>query len=206
MKRFLIILVWFPITIVTLFATLSLQNFRYHFSIREEAASSLNKLINGWKAPESYQLYGSLPKVLGASTFSITSEDAVPVFIKDYLIKHHSPMAPYADGLILAARENGLDPLLLLAIAQCESNLGKKMPSGCNNPFGWGIHSQGTLCFANWQTGFDTVAKGLREKYLDHGMDSPEEIMVRYTPLALEKEGSWAKCVNYFLSRFEVGK
>ena len=206
MRRFVIILVWFPITIVTIFATLSLQNFRYHFSIREEAESSLNRLINGWKAPESYQLYGSLPKVLGASTFSITSEDAVPVFIKDYLNKNNSPMAPYADGLILAAQKNGLDPLLLLAIAQCESNLGKKMPPGCNNPFGWGIHSQGTLCFANWQTGFDTVAQGLREKYFDQGMNSPEEIMARYTPLSLEKEGSWAKCVNYFLSRFEVGK
>jgi hypothetical protein len=28
--------------------------------------------------------------------------------------------------------------------------------------------------------------------------------MVRYTPPALENDGSWAKCVNYFLDSFET--
>lgn len=204
MKRLLVILIWLPTTLVTLFVALSLQNYSHYYSVKQNFFD-----FNDWFGlPPSgnYQLYTSLPKVLGATTFSVKAEDAVPALVEEYLIQHNSPMAPYADSFILAARKNGIDPLLMLAIAQCESNLGKKMPPGCNNPFGWGIHSQGTLCFANWHEGFETVANGLREKYFNEGMDSPEELMVRYTPPALEKEGSWAKCVQFFLAQYRLGQ
>ena len=205
MKRLLIILIWLPVTITTLFVALALQNFRYNLSLAENL-DSWNVFTNNQYTSNSYQLYSSLPKVLGATTVAITSQDAIPELIKEYLEKQNSPMAPYTNDLIKAARKYNLDPLLLVAIAQCESNLGKKMPPGCNNPFGWGIHSKGTLCFDTWQAGFQTVAKGLRDKYFNTGLDSPEELMARYTPPALEKDGSWAKCVNYFLENLETAK
>lgn len=201
MKRLLTLLIWLPTTVATLIVTLAFQEFREQLRT-STASQNWKDLAENWQTPTSYQIYSSLPRVLGATTVSITGQDAIPELVRQYLEKHDSPMAPYADDLVMAARKYNLDPLLLVAIAQCESNLGKKMPDGCNNPFGWGIHSQGTLCFDTWQQGFQTVAKGLRDKYLNNGMDSPEELMVRYTPPALDKDGSWAKCVNFFLESF----
>jgi len=205
MKRLLIILIWLPTTLATIVITLALQNFRHHFAQNERLAS-LETLMSPWQTT-SYQLYSSLPRVLGASTVAIKGEDALPDLVSQYLTKNDSPMAPFAQDFVATARKYDLDPLLMLAIAQCESNLGKKMPApDCYNPFGWGIHSKGTLCFASWQAGFEAVAKGLRDKYFNKGLNSPEELMVRYTPPALDKDGSWAKCVNFFLSQFAASE
>ena len=73
-------------------------------------------------------MYNFYPKVLGATVFNITSEDAVPVLVEEYLQEHDSPMLDTSEALVESARKYDLDPLLLVAIAQCESNLGKKMP------------------------------------------------------------------------------
>ena len=42
------------------------------------------------------------------------------------------------------------------------------------------------------------MAKTLKEKYLDIGLVTPEEIMTKYCPRSLENGGSWARCVNRF--------
>ena len=144
-------------------------------------------------------MYFSLPKILGVSTFQWNHKNITLELTKEYLEKYHSPMLEAAEDLVDIAQKYDLDPLLLLAIAQCESNLGKKMPPNCHNPFGWGIHSRGTLCFSSWQESFEKVCEGLKEKYFNKGLHSPEELMIKYTPPALEKNGSWAKCVNHFL-------
>ncbi len=115
-------------------------------------------------------------------------------------------MLDSAEALVMAAKKFKLDPLLLVSIAQCESNLGKKMPENCNNPFGWGIHSKGTLCFDTWEAGYQTVAEGLRKKYFNQGYENAEDIMTLYTPASLEKNGSWAICVNQFLQELQQMK
>lgn len=158
-----------------------------------------------------YKFYASLPKVLGAQTvdaYYIESQDVVPELVHNYLKKYNSPMVDTSYDLVQAARKYELDPLLLVAIAQCESNLGKKMPHEteniyeCHNPFGWGIHASGTLCFDTWAEGYETVAKGLKQKYVDQGLERPEDIMQLYTPASIEKAGgSWAKCVSKFLGQ-----
>lgn len=125
--------------------------------------------------------------------------------IKDYLTSHKSPMADSAEALVNTARQNELDPYLMVAIAQCESNLGKKMPVNCHNPFGWGIHSQGTLCFETWEKGYQKVAQGLKEKYLQKGLNSIEEIMTKYNYDSWQdREGSWAKCVTKFVNDLQA--
>ena len=116
-------------------------------------------------------------------------------------------MVDESDKLIAAARKNQLDPLLLVAIAQCESNLGKKMPVDCHNPFGWGIHSAGTLCFDSWEEGFEKVASGLRKQYVDKGLVTPDEIMTKYNYDSWkDREGSWGKCVKSFLEDLQYAE
>jgi len=46
------------------------------------------------------------------------------------------------------------------------------------------------------------VAKGLKEKYIDKGFDTPEKIMAKYTPLS---DGSWQAGVTQFMIEMEEG-
>jgi energy-coupling factor transporter transmembrane protein EcfT len=204
MKNLLIIFVWFPATLFTLFLSIAYYSYYHAFLNTPKNQNSSQKLA---KIP--YQFYTSIPKVLGAQTvnaFHVQSQDIVPELIYNYMKKHKSPMIGSYKALIAAARQYDLDPLFLVSIAQCESNLGKKMPPNCHNPFGWGIHSKGTLCFESWEEGYLAVSEGLRKKYFDKGYENPEEIMTKYTPPALEKGGSWAKCVNQFLNELNTIK
>jgi hypothetical protein len=149
------------------------------------------------------QVYTSLPEGnMQIANFWQTA-DARPVIIRRYLEKYRSPMAPYASYLVQASDRNDLDWRLLVAIAQQESNLGKKIPENSYNAWGWGIHSQGTLRFASWEEGIDRVARGLKEKYADKGFTTANEIMAKYCPLS---DGSWADGVNQFLAELETGK
>ena len=206
MKKILLLSIWFPTLILTLFSNLWLYS--YKPEILSLGNSEKEEIITLTHTP--YNFYSSLPQILGAKSvnnYYVESQDIIPEITKNYLKMHKSPMTETSNDLVRAARKYEIDPIMMLSIAQCESNLGKKMPHKtedkleCKNPFGWGIHSAGTLCFNSWQEGYEKVAKGLREKYFNDGLTNPEEIMHRYTPPALEKEGSWAKCVNYFMQK-----
>lgn len=197
MKKLLIITIWFPILLLTLIGSLTFFTYRHELLNNMDSFKEPLKKIT--QLNENYKMYASLPKIMGASAANIETEDAVPVRIRNYFEKYDSPMLGSENSLIEVCREHKIDPYLLVAIAQCESNLGKKMPPDCHNPFGWGIHSEGTLCFNSWEEGYRKVVKGLKENYASV-LDSPEEMMEIYTPPSLEKGGPWAKCVKQFLN------
>lgn len=201
MKKLLIALIWFPTTIFTLI--ISLYFFSYK-NIPVFADQKPNILTN---QNNSFQMYVSLPKILGVSSAIIKSEDAIPELITQYLTKYHSPMAESSEQFVNTFRTYGIDPIIPLAIAQCETNLGEKIPKeGCKNPFGLGVHSQGTLCFDNWNDAYIRMAQILKKDYIDQGYTSPEIIMRKYCPLSLDKGGSWAKCVTQFIEEIETLK
>lgn len=138
-----------------------------------------------------------LPTVLGAYTIA----DAVPVVVSKYLTRYSSGIP--AEPIVRYANEYGVDPRLIVAIAQQESNLGKKMPDSCHNAWGYGIHSQGTLCFESWEEGIQTVTKGIAEKYCQRGLcNDPCQMMKKYTP---SSNGSWCYGVNQFLEEMRTG-
>lgn len=148
-------------------------------------------------------LYAALPQDSGSVLGTTSSQDACATILDLYLEKYDSPMAGLGEFICSTSDEYGLDWRLLVAIAQQESNLGKKAPQDCYNPFGWGIHSRGTLCFRSWEEGIVTVAAGIKEKYLEQGYTTPEEIMAKYTP---HSQGSWAFGVNQFIQELEEGQ
>ena len=151
----------------------------------------------------SLRLYAALPPTGGNLSFEVRGVDSRPVLLKQYLAYYRSPLEPYADYIFAISQKYDLDYRLLVAIAQQESNLGKKIPPGSYNAWGWGIHSRGTLGFSGWEEAIETVARGLREDYLNQGLTTPEEIMSKYTPLS---NGSWAAGVNQFMAEIEEGK
>ncbi len=99
----------------------------------------------GKKTSSSLQLYTALPAGGGGLSFGVVGADARPIIIRQYLAKYNSPLEPYADFIFQTSQKYNLDYRLLVAIAQQESNLGKKIPANSYNAWGWGIHSLGTF-------------------------------------------------------------
>jgi hypothetical protein len=86
-----------------------------------------------------------------------------------------------------------LDYRLLAAISMQESNACKAIPPGSFNCWGFGIYGGHVTKFDSYVDGMETVAKGLKEDYVDKGLITPKDIMSKYTP---SSNGSWAKGVT----------
>lgn len=168
-------------------------------------------------ASASAVIPGTLPSVMSSSTQvfapgynlvpslenSVTTADARSLIVRNYLRRYASPLEPHAEYLVQTSDKYGLDYRLLVAIAQQESNLCKRIPENSHNCWGYGIYGDLVTRFSSYQEGIETVAKGLRKNYLDKGLDTPEKIMAKYTPPSIEKGGPWAKGVNQFLLDLE---
>lgn len=197
MRKFLLIILWFPAALATFVASsLFLLRYSQVQSFQTLAKTTLreHRLDNG------YQLYAALPQVLGSFTSALQSGDARPEIVRRYLAKYASPLLPYADEVVRLSDENGLDFRLMVAIAQCESNVCKKIPEGSYNC--WGFEN-GATKFLSWEQALSRVAKTLKEGYIDQGLVTPEQIMPKYAPPSVEKGGPWAKCVTHYLEEME---
>lgn len=198
MKSFLKVLLWFPLTLITLL-----------FSISTYSGISSTKGMRGLIRQEITDFksqgitFAALPKVAFEIKTALAKEDARPMLIDKYLSHYNSPMAGMGDYIVKVSDRFELDPYLVVAIAQQESNLGKLMPPNCHNAWGWGIHSAGTLCFDSWNEGINTFVSGLAQKYLAYGLRTPEQIMTKYN--ATSPGGAWAKGVNQFLLELQTG-
>lgn len=131
---------------------------------------------------------------------SFETTDARPVVVKNYLLKYGSPLEPFARQEVEISDKYGLDWRLLVAIAQQESNLCKKIPVNSHNCWGFGIYGNLVTRFDSYVIAMETVAKTLKKNYIDRGLTTPETIMAKYTP---PSKGSWAKGVNQFLAELE---
>lgn len=198
MQSFLKVILWFPLTILSLIFTISLYSRSVNTKgmgglIRQEVTDFKNQPIT----------FAALPKIAFEIKTALATEDARPIIINKYLARYNSPMAGMGDYIVKVSDRFALDPYLVVAIAQQESNLGKLMPPNCHNAWGWGIHSEGTLCFDSWNEGINTFVSGLSEKYLAYGLHTPEQIMTRYN--STSPGGAWAKGVNQFLEDLQTG-
>ena len=117
--------------------------------------------------------------------------------LASYLASHNSPMQYHAQDFIDAADKYALDWKMLPAIAGVESTFGKFIPGGYN-AYGWGVYGTNRIYFASWTEGIFSVAKGLRENYLNHGLTNPHSINRMY---AASKH--WGGNVTYFMNDLE---
>ncbi len=146
------------------------------------------------------QIYAALPAEVGSISMNIETDDARPIIIEQYLKNQHSPMLPYASFIFQMSQKYNLDYRLIVAIAQCESNLCKRAPENSYNC--WGFEN-GSTHFLSWEQAIEQVAKTLKEGYYDQGLTTPEQIMPKYAPPSVEKGGPWAKCVSQFMGELE---
>lgn len=136
-------------------------------------------------------------------SFDVKVADARVEIVRAFLSRHNSPLTPHdhiAKELVAAADRYGLDYRLMPAIMMQESNLGKTSKPELKNPFGFGIHKNGELGFDTYEAGFDRVARELKERYIDIGLVTPEQIERKYTP---SSNGSWSNSVNQWIAEME---
>lgn len=198
MRKMLLVLAWLPLTSICLLINLVLLN---SYSKVKNGSTFLAMQARDMFPKNSYQLYAALPEVLGTFTSAIAKQDARPVILSQFLKKHDSPMAPFAQSIVNASDTKQIDFRLITAIAMCESNLGKKMPEGSYNAFGFAIYtgqSSGTK-FDDWEHAINTMASYLSDKYYAKGFTTPEEIGPIYAPPSVNTGNSWAKCVRSFM-------
>lgn len=173
-------------------------------------------LTLNWINPQRFESLNT-PQILGVSTqvatqqipsvsimsVSYTTADARPLILKKYLSRYESDLEPYANLMVQISDKYSLDYRLLVAIAQQESNLCKRIPENSYNCWGFGIYGDKVTRFDNYPQAFEIIAKALKKNYIDKGLDTPEEIMLKYTPPSVALGGPWAKGVSQFLTDLE---
>lgn len=117
--------------------------------------------------------------------------------LKVFFRKYNSDLYEHTEFIVETSDKYGLDYRLLPAIAMQESTLCKNIPSNSYNCWGWGIYGNMVTRFSSYEEAIDTVAKGLKEYYIDKGLVSVEQIMSKYNPSS--PNGSWAHGVMSFI-------
>ena len=144
--------------------------------------------------------FAALPTADNLFTSEIVQTDSRAEMVRQFFQKYRSPLEPYAQDVIDSADKYGLDFRLIPAIAMQESNLCLKAPIGSFNCWGFGIYNHKVLQFNSYPEAIDTVTKALATNYKKDGLNTPEEIMARYTP---NSNGSWANGVNEFMAELQ---
>lgn len=144
-------------------------------------------------ASDTQLAYASLPGFSHITQEDIEAKDSRVEMVRQFFARYGSPLEPYAKDVVEAADEYGLDFRLIPAIAMQESTLCKKIPKDSHNCWGFGIYGGKVTRFDDYPEAIHTVTKTLAVKYKKDGLNTPEEIMQRYTP---SSNGSWAAGVN----------
>jgi hypothetical protein len=144
--------------------------------------------------------FAALPTSQDIQASDVTQADGRAAKIQQFLETYNSPLAPYANDIVKAADEYGIDYRLLASIAMQESGLCKTIPENSYNCWGFGVTGGTAIHFSSYQDGIYTVSKALGEKYKANGLVTPQQIMHVYTP---ESNGSWANGVNYFMNQLQ---
>ncbi len=147
--------------------------------------------------PNSGVSFAALPSSENLLGDSIISKDARIEILRQFFEKYKSPLELYAQNMVQDADKYGLDYRLLPAIAMQESNLCQKIIPNSYNCWGFGIYGKKVTRFESYPEAIDTVTRTLVKNYVAGGLNTPEEIMKKYTP---SNNGSWAYSVNYFMS------
>ncbi len=191
-----IALAFIPVAPLLLFFVLTLSIWRVRtVTLEPEGVAHAAYIADGSEALP--------PRLATGAQTSIQAGDARADIVASFLERHNSQLEPYdyyGRVLVETADRYNLDYRLLPAIMMQESNLCKAIPPGSHNCLGFGIHARGTLGFENYEASFDRAARELKERYVDIGLTTPEEIMTKYTP---SSNGSWAFSVNQWIVEME---
>lgn len=151
---------------------------------------------------EQASLFSAPPPILGGVSYEITSGDARPHLVEKFLQQYRSPIRGHGAVFVQMADKYGLDWRLVAAIGLQESGLGRAMPAGSYNAWGWAIYTgqNSGAEFDSWPHAIETVTRGIAQNYYARGLKTPEQIQTRYAPAS---NGSWAASVRFAMEEIE---
>lgn len=194
-RKIAVALLWFPLTLTLLAMNLSLL-FSLTRKVEAKPVAYLPRLSIAASSVGTEQ-------VLGAS---VVAADARTLLLEAFLETHGSPLTEYAGYILDRADYYGLDYRLVPAIAMCESNVGKRLPSS-DSYNAWGISVEtGEVSgakFRNWISAIDWVSRYLKEKYYAKGITELTDIGAIYAPPSVANGNSWANCVAHFMDQIQ---
>lgn len=202
MKKLMLVVGWFLAVIpLILFSIVKLGNYRKVKEGNRFLALQAKEML----PKNGYQFYAALPQVLGSFSVAIAKEDARPEILRQFLRLHNSPLENYAQNIVSVSDAKGVDFRLITAIGMCESNLGKVMPEGSFNAWGYAIYTgeSSGANFKDWNEAIEIMADYLASKYYSQGLTTPEQIGPIYAPPSVENGNSWAKCVRGFMEKLQ---
>lgn len=192
-RKLLLVGLWFPLSLVFLLGNLLVLS----STAKKQDIALLSTTPD---SPSDFQVSTSTgtPQILGAN---VIAADARTLLLESFLRQHGSPMTPYAETIVQKADQNGIDFRLVVAIAMCESNLGKRMPTR-NSYNAWGVavytgKKEGAT-FQDWPHAIEWVSEYIKEKYYDKGIVDLKQIGAIYAPPSVENGYSWTNCVESF--------
>jgi len=191
LRKYLVVILWFPLTGILLLINLALLLHRPNQAVALSYSPISDSAMQVTAAAGSGQVLSA--SVIGA--------DARALLLTGFLREHGSPMAPHAEFIVSEADRNGLDYRLLVAIAMCESNLGKRMPSNDSfNPFGIAVYTgqQSGKKFDGWEHAVTWVSEYIKSYYYDRGIYDLRDIGAIWAPPSVETNYSWTSCVEEF--------
>lgn len=160
------------------------------------------------ETPEDPYVFASLPAYQQEIKTSFQTADARPEIIRQYLHRYESPLEPHSELIVQLSDQYEFDYRWMVAIAQQESNLCKRIPENSFNCWGWGIYPEPgnpevlkVTRFDNYEDALRRIAPQFTKIFLkgEHTKD-PMEVMKTYTP---PSDGSWANGVSTFFGHLE---
>jgi len=192
LRKTLLVLLWFPITLILLLLNLSVLSVMSHW---EKPSLPLSALPPN---ESSFAASSGTPEVLSAT---VIAGDSRTLLLENFLKNNSSPMTDYANLIVEEADKYNFDFRLLPAIAMCESNLGKHVPLKAGfNPFGIAVYT-GSLKgknFDSWDHAITWVSQYISDTFYSQGITRLTDIEKTWAPPAVENGDSWANCVQYF--------
>lgn len=189
MRKAILLVIFFTITPIILVVNLSLLSIYRNMSLAKSLSQSPRVV------------FAALPEASGTLKTNINEQDARVTIVKNFFKRYKSALLPYASDVVVSADKYDLDYRLVPAIAMQESNLCKKAPKDSYNCWGFGIYGKKITKFDNYKDAIETVTKTLSLQYKAKGLETPDQIMKKYTP---GSNGSWANGVNEFMDQLAI--
>lgn len=156
---------------------------------------------NGYISRQQHKpKFQAVPVAGAVSTVEITSEDGREEALDEFFAEYNSPLEGHAKTIIEEADSHNIDYRLLPAIAMQESTLCKKVISGSNNCWGFGIYGGKVTRFNDYDHAIRVITETLAKKYVAKGYETPSQIVRKYTP---SDTGKWENTVNMIMTRLK---
>ncbi|OGG08524.1 hypothetical protein A2154_04475 [Candidatus Gottesmanbacteria bacterium RBG_16_43_7] len=120
--------------------------------------------------------------------------------LKAYLMTKNKNLVNDSEFFVSEADRVHIDWRLVAAIAGLESSFCLHIPNGSYNCWGWGIPggAEHGIGFTSFRDGITVVSEGLRDRYINEGRISLDQIGSMYAA-----SPTWASRVRFFMNDIE---